>query len=52
LFSEARATKGDESTESTEIESTENDTAVETTSVENAVAENETTATPDAEETN
>ena len=49
---EARATKGDESTESTEIESTENDTAVETTSVENAVAENETTATPDAEETN
>jgi large subunit ribosomal protein L22 len=46
---EARATKGDESTE---IESTENDTAVETTSVENAVAENETTATPDAEETN
>ncbi|CAB4567839.1 unannotated protein [freshwater metagenome] len=49
---EARATKGDESTENTEIESTENDTAVETTSVENAVAENETTATPDAEETN
>jgi len=44
---EARATKGDESTENTEIESTENDTAVE-----NAVAENETTATPDAEETN
>jgi large subunit ribosomal protein L22 len=49
---EARATKGDESTENTEIESTENDTAVETTFVENAVAENETTATPDAEETN
>lgn len=44
---EARATKGDESTENTEIESTENDTAVET-----PVAENETTATPDAEETN
>lgn len=44
---EARATKGDESTESTEIESTENDTVVET-----PVAENETTATPDAEETN
>lgn len=44
---EARATKGDESTENTEIESTENDTVVET-----PVAENETTATPDAEETN
>jgi large subunit ribosomal protein L22 len=53
---EARATKGDESTESTEIESTENDTVVdtvaETSAVETPVAENETTATPDAEETN
>jgi large subunit ribosomal protein L22 len=53
---EARATKGDESTESTEIESTENDTVVdtvaETSVVETPVAENETTATPDAEETN
>jgi large subunit ribosomal protein L22 len=48
---EARATKGDESTESTEIESTENDTVVDT-AVETPVAENETTATPDAEETN
>jgi large subunit ribosomal protein L22 len=50
---EARATKGDESTE---IESTENDTVVdtvaETSAVETPVAENETTATPDAEETN
>jgi len=50
---EARATKGDESTE---IESTENDTVVdtvtETSVVETPVAENETTATPDAEETN
>jgi large subunit ribosomal protein L22 len=45
--------KGDESTE---IESTENDTVVdtvaETSAVETPVAENETTATPDAEETN
>lgn len=41
---EARATKGDESTESTE--------ATVDPSVENAVAENETTTTPDAEETN
>jgi large subunit ribosomal protein L22 len=53
---EVRATKGDESTESTEIESTENDTVVdtvaETSAVETPVAENETTATPDAEETN
>ena len=53
---EARATKGDESTERTEIESTENDTVVdtvaETSAVETPVAENETTATPDAEETN
>jgi large subunit ribosomal protein L22 len=53
---EARATKGDESTESAEIESTENDTVVdtvtETSVVETPVAENETTATPDAEETN
>jgi large subunit ribosomal protein L22 len=49
---EARATKGDESTESTEIESTENDTVAETSAVETPVAENETTATPDAEETN
>jgi large subunit ribosomal protein L22 len=53
---EVRATKGDESTESTEIESTENDTVVdtvaETSVVETPVAENETTATPDAEETN
>ena len=53
---EARATKGDESTESTEIESTENDTVAdtvtETSVVETPVAENETTATPDAEETN
>jgi large subunit ribosomal protein L22 len=53
---EARATKGDESTESTEIESTENDSVVdtvaETSAVETPVAENETTATPDAEETN
>jgi len=46
---EARATKGDESTE---IESTENDTVTETSVVETPVAENETTATPDAEETN
>ena len=53
---EARATKGDESTESTEIESTENDTVVDTVAetpvVETPVVENETTATPDAEETN